>query len=126
MRAIVVTEHGGPEVLNPADHEDPQPGPGEVVIDIAASGVNFIDVYHRTGAYPRPLPNIPGSEGAGRVTAVGEGVTGVKTGDLVVSTELKGAYAERAAVAAERGGAGTGRGPASARPHRALPHSLDL
>jgi NADPH2:quinone reductase len=102
MRAIVVTEHGGPEVLNPTEYEDPQPGQGEIVIDIAASGVNYRDVYERTGAYPKPLPFIPGAEGAGRVTAVGAGVTGVQVGDVVGSAELKGAYAERAAVAADR------------------------
>jgi NADPH2:quinone reductase len=102
MRAIVVTEPGGPEVLNPTEYEDPQPGQGEIVIDIAASGVNYRDVYERMGTYPKPLPFIPGAEGAGRVTAVGAGVTGVQVGDVVGSAELKGAYAERAAVAADR------------------------
>jgi NADPH2:quinone reductase len=102
MRAIVVTEYGGPGVLKPRDHEDPRPGPGEIVVDLAASGVNFRDVYERTGAYPKPLPCIAGSEGAGRVSAVGEGVTSVGIGDVVVSADLNGAYAERASVAAER------------------------
>ncbi|MCW2947302.1 MAG: putative quinone oxidoreductase [Actinoallomurus sp.] len=102
MRAIVVTEPGGPEVLNPTEYEDPQPGQGEIVIDIAASGVNYRDVYERMGTYRKPLPFIPGAEGAGRVTAVGAGVTGVQVGDVVGSAELKGAYAERAAVAADR------------------------
>jgi NADPH:quinone reductase len=102
MRAIVVTEFGGSEVLVPADYEDPRPGPGEIVVDLAASGVNFRDVYERKGVYPKPLPDVPGSEGAGRVSAVGEGVTSVGIGDVVVSADMSGGYAERAAVAAER------------------------
>lgn len=102
MRAIVVTELGGPEVLVPTDREDPRPGPGEIVVDLAASGVNFRDTYERTGAYPKSLPFIPGGEGAGRVSAVGEGVSSVAIGDVVVSADLNGGYAERAAVAAER------------------------
>jgi NADPH:quinone reductase len=102
MRAIVVTEHGGPDVLRLAEHEDPRPGAGEVVVQVAASGVNFIEIYQRTGAYPRPLPNVPGGEGAGRVVAVGEGVSGVREGDVVVSCDLQGSYAELAAVAADR------------------------
>ncbi len=98
MRAIVVTEFGGPEVLKYTDYEDPQAGPGEIVIDVAAAGVNFRDVYERTGAYPKDLPYIPGAEGAGRVTAVGPGVTGVQVGDVIASAGLKGGYAERAVV----------------------------
>jgi NADPH2:quinone reductase len=102
MRAIVVTECGGCEVLRPTDYEDPQPGQGEIVIDIAASGVNYRDVYERTGGYPRSLPYIPGGEAAGEVVAVGPGVTGIQVGDLVGSTEVQGSYAGRAAVAATR------------------------
>src|SRR5262245_51017906 len=102
MRAIVVTENGGPEVLRPAEQEDPRPGAGEIVVRPAATGINFIEVYQRTGAYPKPLPDIPGAEGAGRVVAVGEGVNGVREGDQVVSFNLRGAYAELAAVPAER------------------------
>ena len=102
MRAIVVTEFGGSEVLVPTDYEDPRPGPGEILVDLAASGVNFRDVYERKGVYPKPLPDVPGSEGAGRVSAVGEGVTSIGIGDVVVSADLKGAYAERATVSAER------------------------
>jgi NADPH2:quinone reductase len=70
------------------------------VIDVAASGVNYRDVYERTGAYPKTLPYVPGGEGAGRVSAVGEGVTEVKVGDVVASAALNGGYAERAVVAA--------------------------
>jgi NADPH2:quinone reductase len=102
MRAIVVTEFGGPEVLRPTDHEDPSPGPGEIGIDVAASGVNYRDVYERTGAYAKELPFIPGGEVAGRVSAVGEGVTDVRVGDVVVTSDAKGGYAERAVVAADR------------------------
>ncbi|MFL6052456.1 MAG: quinone oxidoreductase family protein [Actinoallomurus sp.] len=102
MRAILMTEHGGPDVLKLADVEDPQPGPGEVVIELAAAGVNFRDVYEREGVYPKDLPAIPGAEGAGRVMAVGEGVTDVEVGDLVASAELRGAYAERAVAPADR------------------------
>jgi NADPH2:quinone reductase len=102
MRAIVVTEFGGPEVLQPTDHEDPSPGPGEIVIDVAASGVNYRDVYQRTGAYGKELPFIPGGEVAGRVRAVGEGVTDVKIGDVVATSDANGGYSERAVVAADR------------------------
>ena len=83
MRAIVVTETGGPEVLVHADHPDPEPGPGQVVVEAAAAGVNFIDIYRRSGVYNQPLPYVPGSEGAGTVVAVGEGVTDVAVGDRV-------------------------------------------
>src|ERR687888_1689657 len=69
MRAIVISQNGGPEVLQPAETDDPVPGPGEILIDMAASGVNFVDVYFRTGLYPQSLPYIPGVEGAGTVAA---------------------------------------------------------
>ncbi|GAB2843274.1 quinone oxidoreductase [Actinoallomurus bryophytorum] len=101
MRAIVVTEFGGPEVLRPAETEDPSPGPGEIAIDVAASGVNYRDVYERTGAYPKDLPFIPGGEVAGRVSAVGEGVSDVRVGDVVATSAVNGGYAERAVVAAD-------------------------
>ncbi|MCO6010306.1 quinone oxidoreductase [Actinoallomurus purpureus] len=100
MRAILVTEHGGPEALTLADVDDPRPGPGEVVVETAAAGVNFRDVYEREGTYPMELPAVPGAEGAGRVTAVGDGVTDVRVGDVVASAGLRGAYAERAVVPA--------------------------
>src|SRR2546430_5744366 len=102
MQAIQIQRTGGPEGLVPTDVEQPQPGPGEVRIEVAAAGVNFIDVYHRTGLYPMPLPLVPGAEGAGRVVAVGSGVETVKVGDRVASTELKGAYAQYAVAAADR------------------------
>lgn len=100
MRAIVVTEHGGPEVLTPAEIDDPRPGPGEVVIELAAAGVNFRDVYEREGRYPKPLPDVPGGEGAGRIVAVGDGVTDLRVGDLVASASVRGGYAERAVAPA--------------------------
>jgi NADPH2:quinone reductase len=102
MQAIQVQRTGGPEVLTPAEVEQPQPGPGEVRVQVTAAGVNFIDVYHRTGVYPMPLPLIPGAEGAGVVNAVGPGVETVQAGDRVASTELHGAYAEYAVVPADR------------------------
>lgn len=102
MRAIVITENGGPEVLTAGERPDPEPGPGEVLIDVAAAGVNFIDVYFRTGAYPQELPYTPGVEAAGTVAAVGDGVTGFSAGDRVAWANVQGAYAERAAVPADR------------------------
>lgn len=102
MRAILVNRHGGPEVLEPADVSEPAPGQGDILIDVAASGVNFLDVYHRSGAYPTQPPFVPGSEGAGTVSAVGESVDGVKVGDRVAWAMLPGSYATTAAVPAER------------------------
>ncbi|MEU8245854.1 quinone oxidoreductase [Nonomuraea sp. NPDC048916] len=102
MRAIVITAQGGPEVLEYAEHPDPVPGEGEVVVDVAASGVNFIDIYHRSGAYPLPLPTPIGSEGAGVVSAVGPGVRDVAVGDTVAWANVLGSYAEKAVVPAGR------------------------
>jgi NADPH:quinone reductase len=102
MRAIVVNETGGPEVLVHAEHPDPEPGPGQVVVEAAAAGVNFIDIYRRSGVYRQPLPYVPGSEGAGTVVAVGEGVTDVAVGDRVAWHDAHGgSYAERVAVDAD-------------------------
>ena len=103
MRAVVVESTGGPEVLTVQELEQPQPGPGELRVDVSAAGVNFIDVYHRTGAYTLPLPIRLGSEGAGTVSAVGEGVDDVSVGDRVAWAMVQGAgYAEQALVPAER------------------------
>lgn len=102
MRAILVNRHGGPDVLEPADVSEPAPGQGDVLIDVAASGVNFLDVYHRSGAYPTQPPFVPGSEGAGTVSAVGKSVDGVNVGDRVAWAMLPGSYAARAAIPAER------------------------
>ena len=104
MRAVLVHEHGGPEVLVAQDLPSPDPGPGELRVDVAAAGVNYIDVYYRTGAYPLPTPFIAGSEGAGVVSAVGSGVTpGCQEGDHVAWAMVPGAgYAEQVIVPAER------------------------
>lgn len=101
MRAIVITRNGGPKVLEPAERPAPEPGPGEVLIDVAAAGVNFIDVYYRKGAYEQELPYTPGVEAAGTVAAVGDGVTEFSVGDRVAWTHVQGAYAEKAVVPAD-------------------------
>ncbi len=85
-----------------AETETPQPGPGQVLVRLAAIGVNFVDMYYRTGLYPQPVPYTPGSEGAGTVVAVGEGVQTPKVGDRVASTNFVGAYAQFALVPADR------------------------
>src|SRR5690606_35339946 len=100
MKAVVVARPGGPEALTVRDVPLPEPGPGEALVRLHAAGVNFIDIYHRTGLYPLPLPFIPGSEGSGVVEAVGEGVTEVKPGDRVAYAMHRGAYAEYAVVPA--------------------------
>lgn len=102
MRAIVVNRHGGPDVLEPAETADPVPGAGDVVVDIAASGVNFIDIYRRSGVYPTQPPFVAGSEGAGRVSAVGSGVRDISVGDRIAWAMVPGSYAERIAIPAER------------------------
>ncbi|MGW2218904.1 quinone oxidoreductase family protein [Nonomuraea sp. NPDC001684] len=102
MHAIIVSAQGGPEVLEYVERPDPPPGDGEVVVDVAASGVNFIDIYHRSGAYPLPVPTPIGSEGAGVVSAVGPGVDGPAVGDTVAWAGVLGSYAEKAVVPADR------------------------
>ena len=94
MKAIRVHEYGGPELLSYEDLDVPEPGEGEARVRLAASGVNFIDVYRRTGTYPGDLPFILGMEGAGEVEAVGEGVEEVSPGDYVAFAGVPGAYAE--------------------------------
>lgn len=95
MKAIVVTETGGPERLV-IDEIGPGPGPGEgeLLVDVGAAGVNFIDTYHRSGLYSMSLPLTPGVEGAGEVRAVGPGVSGVDVGDRVAWFGSIGSYAE--------------------------------
>ena len=101
-KAIVVRTLGGPEVLVEEEVDLAAPGPGEVQIRQAAIGLNFIDVYFRTGLYKSELPFIPGKEGAGTVTAVGEGVTDLVVGDRVAYASAEGAYAaERNAPASQ-------------------------
>jgi NADPH2:quinone reductase len=102
MRAIQVTETGGPDVLRLAELPDPEPDPGQLLVEVAAAGVNHLDTYHRSGAYPMPLPFIPGREGAGTVTAVGLDASGFTTGDRVAWATSLGSYAEQAVVPAEQ------------------------
>ncbi len=102
MKAIQVKKPGGPEALELVDIPVPQPKPNEAVVKVAASGVNFIDAYHREGRYPVPLPFVIGQEGAGTVSAVGAEVKTVKEGDRVAWTSVMGSYAEYVAVPADR------------------------
>jgi NADPH:quinone reductase len=102
MRAIQVQKHGGPEVLEVADVEPPRPGPGQVLVDVAASGVNYVDTYQRSGLYQVALPLRLGVEGAGTVAALGEGVTDLRVGDRVGWVSAPGSYAEQVVVDAAR------------------------
>src|SRR5215211_5334818 len=102
MKAIVVEQYGSAEALHYKDVDKPSPNQGEALVKLSATGLNFIDVYHRTGLYPLPLPFIPGNEGAGTVEAVGEGVTDIAVGDRVAYVGAMGAYAEFAIVPASR------------------------
>ena len=102
-KAIMIDEFGGPEVLDWRDVDVAAPGPGEALIEQAAVGLNFIDTYHRSGLYPLDLPHGIGTEAAGIVTAVGDGVTGLSVGDRVAYLGLPpGAYAEERLFAADR------------------------
>lgn len=102
MRAIVVSAPGGPERLVMGEAPDPTPGPGRVLVEVAAAGLNFIDTYQRSGLYPMEYPFIPGLEGAGTVVAVGEEVEGLSPGDRVVWNDVLGSYAERLVAPADR------------------------
>jgi NADPH:quinone reductase len=103
MKAIRIHQHGGPEVLAYEEVPDPTPQQGQAVVRIEAAGLNFVDVYFRTGLYKGPaLPFVPGQEAAGTVTAVGPGVSEVAVGDRVAYVGVHGAYAELAAVPAAR------------------------
>ena len=102
MKAIRVHSLGGPEALRYEDVPQPAPGAGQVLIKIKAAGVNFVDVYQRTGLYKVALPFTLGQEAAGVVTAVGSGVSEVKVGDRVAYCHVMGAYAEYAVVPADR------------------------
>lgn len=103
MRAVIVERTGGPEVLTLVEQETPEPGAGEVLVDVTAGGVNFIDIYQRSGAYPLPLPFVAGSEGAGTVSALGPDVDGISVGDRVAWAMVPGTgYAEQVVVPAAR------------------------
>ena len=98
MKAIVIEQSGGPEVLAYRDAEAGEPAAGQVRVCIEAAGVNYIDTYQRSGLYPMAMPFTPGVEGAGVVDAVGDGVEGLATGDRVVYVMTPGSYAEQALV----------------------------
>lgn len=100
--AIQIRQTGGPEVLKWASIEVGEPGPGQVRMRQAAAGLNYIDVYHRTGYYPQPLPLILGLEGAGTVEAIGQDVSGLKVGDRVAYAGPLGGYSEVRLIAADR------------------------
>lgn len=100
MKLIQVQKHGGPEELQLTDAPTPTPAAGQAVVHVAATGVNFIDVYFRTGLYKADLPLTPGSEAAGTVESVGEGVTNVKPGDRVAWAMVRGSYTQYAVVPA--------------------------
>jgi NADPH2:quinone reductase len=104
MRAVVVSEYGGPGVLRAGERPAPSPGPGELLVDVAAAGVNFMDIYQREGRppYRGDRPYVAGAEGAGTVAAVGPAVTGFAAGDRVAWTNIPGSYAEQALIPADR------------------------
>jgi NADPH2:quinone reductase len=83
MKAVFIEQHGGPEVLKFGEFPTPTAAPGQVLVKVSVSGVNFIDIYHRNGLYKLPLPTVLGTEGAGTVEAVGQGVNGFKQGERV-------------------------------------------
>jgi NADPH2:quinone reductase len=101
-KAVVVTAHGGPEVLEFKDWPVAAPAPGQLLIKQHAIGVNFVDVYQRTGLYPANPPFVAGNEGAGEVLAVGEGVADIKPGDRIVYQGTPGAYAEERLIPAAK------------------------
>lgn len=98
MHAVVAREAGGPEVLSYTELPDPEPGPGQVLVRVAAAGVNFIDTYRRGGVYPMEYPHVVGAEGAGTVEALGDDVAGFAVGDRVAWHDGPGSYAELVAV----------------------------
>ncbi|MBB1040383.1 MAG: quinone oxidoreductase [Dietzia sp.] len=101
MRAVRISEHGGPDVLESVEVDSPTPGPGEVLVRTTSIGVNYIDTYFREGVYQTALPYIPGSEGAGVVEAVGAGTPDLVTGDRVAWCQAPGSYAQYVVAPAE-------------------------
>ncbi|HEY5664600.1 MAG TPA: quinone oxidoreductase [Ilumatobacter sp.] len=101
MWGIRITEQGGPEVLEWVELPDPSAGPGQIVVEVAAAGLNFIDIYQRSGLYTVATPFVPGLEGAGTVSEVGDGVTRFSVGDRVAWTSAPGSYAGKVAMAAD-------------------------
>ena len=95
MYAVQAQRAGGPEVLEYVEVNDPTPGEGEVLVDVKATGMNFIDTYRRSGIYPMQFPHIPGTEGSGVISQVGDGVTNVQVGDRVAWHDSFGSYAQK-------------------------------
>jgi NADPH2:quinone reductase len=104
MHAVVVSAHGGPEVLQLSERDDPVAGPGQIVVEVAAAGVNFMDIYQREGRppYAGGTPFVPGAEGAGIVAETGPGVNDIAVGDRVAWSGVPGSYAQKVLVPAER------------------------
>ncbi|MEI7643157.1 MAG: quinone oxidoreductase [Chloroflexales bacterium] len=102
IKAIRIHETGGPEVMCYEDVPTPEPGPGQVRVRVAAAGLNYIEIYHRTGLYPQPQPFTPGGEFAGTVDALGPGVGGFALGDRVATASGAGGYAECALAPADK------------------------
>jgi NADPH:quinone reductase len=102
VKAMIVSELGGPENLVLTDLPEPEPGPGELLVDVAAAGVNFVDIYHRTGLYDLTPPFTLGVEGSGTVAAVGAAVDGFRIGDRVGWVNVLGSYAERHLIPVDR------------------------
>jgi NADPH:quinone reductase len=102
MKAIRVHTPGGPEVMKLEEVPEPKAGPGQAVVKLEAAGLNYIDVYFRTGMYKAPLPLTPGLEGAGTVTQLGDGVKDLKPGDRVAYTGIPGSYAQMNVCPADR------------------------
>ncbi len=133
MKAIRVHEYGGPEVMHYEDIAVPEPGQGQVRVKVEAAGVNFIDIYHRTGLYGGQLPLTLGVEAAGIVDAIGPDVTGIKPGDRIAYPLQQGTYAEYAVVPASQlvpvpsgVSAPPGRRPDGAGPDGPLPEPQHL
>ncbi len=102
MKAVLVERFGGPEVLDTSEIPVPTPGAGELLVSVESAGLNYIDTYHRSGAYPMRLPFTPGVEGAGTVTAIGDGVEAFKLGDGVGWVSVPGSYAESHVIPVDR------------------------
>ena len=102
VHAVRMSRTGGPEVLEWVEVPDPKPGDGQALVAVEAVGVNFLEIYRRTGLYQIPLPAVPGSELAGTVLAVGPGAGGIAVGDRVATVDAPGAYAEQAVVPVDR------------------------
>ena len=102
MKAVQITEHGGPEVMKYLDLPDLIPGEGQALVNIQVVGVNFTDTYSRSGVNPTSLPWVVGVEGAGVVSRLGSGVTSLKEGDIVAYSSVGGSYAEQALIPADR------------------------